>query len=263
MDNDLYKIFQRFRPDYILHLASCSSVAYSWEHPSESFLNNTNIFLNIVMAVYKCGFQTTILSVGSSEEYGSVTQEEIPIKESCEIRPLNPYAVARLSQEYLSKIFVNSYGLNIVMTRSFNHIGIGQDERFVIPGFIKRILEIKHSGLKNGIIETGNLSIIRDFTDVRDVVRAYDILLHKGRNGEVYNVCSGQGVRLSDMVKLISDACGITVKTKLNPKYVRLDDSMCIIGSFEKIKKYFGWKPEIDLKCTINEMIYSIDNEIF
>ena len=255
LDDNLYEIFQSFRPDYVLHLASYSSVAYSWEQPSESFINNTNIFLNIVMAIHKCGFETRILSVGSSEEYGNVSEEQLPITENCEIAPLSPYAVARFSQELLSKVFVESYGLDIVMTRSFNHMGIGQDERFVIPSFIRRILDIKSSGERSGIIETGDLSIVRDFTNVKDVVRAYDILLHNGQSGEVYNVCSGLGVKLCDVVKTIADIVGITIETVVNPKYVRPNDNKQIIGSFEKIRKNLGWQPEIDLKTTLNEMV--------
>lgn len=157
--------------------------------------------------------------------------------------------------ELLSKVFVESYGLDIVMTRSFNHMGIGQDERFVIPSFIRRILDIKSSGERSGIIETGDLSIVRDFTNVKDVVRAYDILLHNGKSGEVYNVCSGLGVKLCDVVKMIADIVGITIETVVNPKYVRPNDNKQIIGSFEKIRKNLGWQPEIDLKTTLNEMV--------
>lgn len=263
LDDNLYEIFQSFRPDYVLHLASFSSVAYAWEHPSESYLNNTNIFLNIVMAIYKCGFETKILSVGSSEEYGNVSEEKIPIRESCEMAPLSPYAVARFSQEHLSRVFVDSYGLNIVMTRSFNHIGVGQDERFVIPSFIRRILEIKHSGMGQGIIETGDLSIVRDFTNVEDVVKAYDILLDRGKSGEVYNICSGQGLELRSIVEMIADICGIVVETVVNPRYLRPNDNKKMIGSYEKIKKEFGWQPEIDLRTTLKEMIAHMENQIY
>lgn len=255
LDDNLYEIIQSFHPDYLLHLASYSSVAYSWKHPSESFLNNTNIFLNIVMAIYECNFNTKILSVGSSEEYGNVLEEKCPVDEEYEMKPLSPYAVARFSQEHLSRIFADSYGLNIVMTRSFNHIGLGQDDRFVIPSLIKKILKIKHSGMSHGIIETGNLSIVRDFTNVKDVVKAYGILLHHGKKGEIYNICSGQGIVLNDIVEMIAEYCGLTIKTIINSKYVRPNDSKQIIGSYKKINKDFGWKPEIDLKDTLKEMI--------
>ena len=261
LDDNLYEIFQSFHPDYVLHLASYSSVAYSWKQPSESFLNNTNIFLNIVMAIYKCGLDTKLLSVGSSEEYGNVLEEQLPIKESCEMKPLSPYAVARFSQEHLARIIADSYGMNIIMTRSFNHIGIGQDERFVVPGFIKRVLDIKHSGQKRGIIETGNLSIVRDFTDVDDVVRAYDILLQNGKKGEVYNVCSGQGWELGEIVKIIADCCDVEIEAKVMEQYLRPSDNKKLIGSYGKIRKDFGWQPEISIETTIRKMVSYMENE--
>jgi len=261
LDNNLYEIMMSFQPDYILHLASYSSVAYSWKNPTESFMNNTNIFLNVASAVQVCGMKTRILSIGSSEEYGNVSEESVPIKEDCIMEPISPYAVARFSQEHLSRVFAESYGLNIIMTRSFNHIGKGQDARFVIPSFIKRILEIKNSGRNQGVIETGDLSIIRDFTNVDDVVKAYDLLLHKGRVGEVYNVCSGKGTVLQDVIQRIAELCEVSVQTIVNPDFVRPNDNKIMIGSYEKINKELGWTPEINLEETLKEMIFTMQNE--
>lgn len=261
LDDNLYEIIMSFQPDYILHLASYSSVAYSWKNPTESFLNNTNIFLNIVTAVQKSGMSTRILSIGSSEEYGNVNESELPIKEECKMQPLSPYAVARYSQEHLSRVFAESYGLNIIMTRSFNHIGKGQDTRFVIPSFIRRILDIKNAGLEEGTIETGDLNIVRDFTNVQDVVRAYDILLREGRVGEVYNVCSGQGVTLKDVIDEIAEICNIKVATRTNPDFIRPNDNKKIIGSYEKINIEYGWKPEMGLKDTLLEMIEEMSEQ--
>lgn len=255
LDDNMYEIIMSFQPDYILHLASYSSVAYSWKNPIESFLNNTNIFLNIVDAVYRCKMNTRILSVGSSEEYGNVELCDLPIREKCEMLPVNPYAVARFSQEHLSRVYVNGYGLNIIMTRSFNHIGEDQDDRFVIPSFVKRIMDIKKRGEKRGVIETGDLTIVRDFTNVDDVVEAYYILLHEGRVGEVYNICSGKGETLSDIVKMISDICGVEINTAVNPQLVRPNDNKIIYGSYEKINSEFGWYPKIGLEATIKKMI--------
>ena len=150
---------------------------YSWQHPEDSFTNNCNIFLNLIDAIRKSSPNCRILSVGSSEEYGNVAHADLPIRENQPLNPLSPYAVARVSQEQLSRVYVDAFGMQIIMTRSFNHIGPRQDERFVIPSFVKQILGIKHSGLSKGEIETGDVSIIRDFVDVRDVVDAYYKLL--------------------------------------------------------------------------------------
>ncbi len=244
-----------FSPDYIIHLASFSSVAYSWRHPIECFQNNTNIFLNIIEVVQELHLKCRVLSVGSSEEYGNVSETDLPLREDSNLLPCSPYAVARVAQEMLSHVYADSYGVDIVMTRSFNHIGPWQDTRFVIPGFISRILEIKNAGKSHGTIKTGDLSIIRDFVDVRDVVKAYyDLLLH-GKSGELYNVCSGMGHRLSDIVDKIAGMLGIEVNTVVNPEFVRLNDNRIIIGSHEKISRDIGWEPVIPLDDTLRDMV--------
>lgn len=252
---ELRNCFLEFTPDYILHLASFSSVAYSWQNPTESFTNNTNIFLNLITVVKEFNSHCRILSIGSSEEYGNVTKEDIPIKERLPLKPISPYAVARVSQELLSKVFVESYHLDIVLTRSFNHIGPWQDERFVVPSFIKRIYEIKKSGQKSGMIETGDISVVRDFVDVRDVVRAYYLLLTKGRSGEIYNICSGKGISLRDVIQMIAGQLDVEITSKINPKLMRPNDNKVIIGTNYKIFDELGWTPEIMLEQTIGDMI--------
>lgn len=253
--DSLRAMFFKFRPDYILHLASFSSVAYSWKNPVKSFENNTNIFLNIATAVTEVCPYCRILSVGSSEEYGDVAQNELPIQERQPLRPNSPYAVARVSQEMLSKIYSDSFHLNIIMTRSFNHIGPWQDTRFVVPSFIRQIKAIKDKGLLNGTIETGDISIVRDFVDVRDVVKSYYLLLTQGKCGEIYNICSGNGLMLKSVIEIISEQLGVIVQTKVNPEYVRCKDNKIMIGSNFKIYNETGWKPEIDIHTTIKDMI--------
>lgn len=253
----LRALFDEFVPDYVLHLAAYSSVAYSWKHPADSFLNNGNIFLNLIECIKEVNLDCRILSVGSSEEYGNVNSDDVPIKETHLLNPISPYAVARISQEYLSKIFVDAYGMNIVLTRSFNHIGPRQDDRFVVPSFIKRIIQIKDNGNDEGTIEAGDLSIIRDFVDVRDVVKAYYLLLLSGKSGEIYNVCSGTGIRLSDLVLKIAQLTGVSVTTVVNSDYVRPNDNKVMVGDNRKIMKELGWKPEIAIDQTLSDMIGS------
>lgn len=254
----LAALFQEFSPDYILHLAAYSSVAYSWKHPSESYLNNSNIFLNLIELVKEyCPF-CRILSVGSSEEYGNVDKDKLPIREDQALNPLSPYAVARVSQEMLSRIFCASFDLDIIMTRSFNHIGPGQDERFVVPSFVKRIAGIKAEGYSEGTIETGDLSVIRDFVDVRDVVRAYYMLLLNGKKGEVYNICSGRAICLKDLVHMIAEQMGIKIATYVNAEFIRPQDNKIVVGSPFKIESELGWHPEIGLSRTIVDMIRCI-----
>lgn len=256
MDKDaLRNIIKNFRPDYVLHLAALSSVAYSWKYPSESFTNNSNIFLNLIDVIREINPSCRILSVGSSEEYGNVSKRDLPLRESQTINPVSPYAVARVSQELMSKVYVKAYGMNIIMTRSFNHIGPGQDDRFVVPSFIKRIVEIKKKGMVKGEIETGDISIIRDFVDVRDVVNAYFLLLEKGTPGEIYNICSGQAVRLSEIIDYIADDVGINVSIKINPEFIRPEDNKEVVGSSYKLQSELGWKAKRNIKDTLHDMI--------
>ncbi len=246
---------KEFKPDYILHLASFSSVGYSWEHPADCFSNNTNIFLNVTEAVREFVPQCRILSVGSSEEYGNVTEDKLPLKEDLHLVPVNPYAVARISQEMMGKVFADSFGMNIVFTRSFNHMGPYQDQRFVIPSFVKRVLDVANSGKAEGEIETGDITIVRDFVDVRDVVRAYYLLLTEGNSGEIYNICRGEGTTLLAIVDEIADILGVKITCKVNPDFVRPDDNRVVIGSYEKIKRDLGWEPEISTRETLKSMI--------
>ncbi len=245
-----------FRPDYILHLASFSSVAYSWQHPADCFMNNTSIFLNVTEALRKHDLcDCRLLSVGSSEEYGDVKKEELPLQEDMPLVPVNPYAVARVSQEMMAKVLADSFGMQIMLTRSFNHMGPFQDERFVIPSFVRRILDIAESGAKSGEIETGDTSIVRDFVDVRDVVRAYHRLLLDGKTGVVYNICGEKGVSLAEVVDQIADIVGVSVTTRVNPDFVRPGDNQVVIGSAEKIRQDIGWTAEIPLRQTLMDMI--------
>ncbi len=248
-------IIGEFSPTEILHLAAFSSVSYSWEHPSECFNNNTRVFLSVVEAVRTLGLKTRILSVGSSEIYGDVDESMLPLKEDMEIHPLSAYAIARQSQESLAAIYTDHFGVDIIATRSFNHIGPRQDERFVIPSFIRRILEVKKTGASSGEIETGDTTIIRDFLDVRDVVRAYDMLLKSGVCGRTYNIASGRGVSLNEIIDEIAGICGVSITGRVNPKFVRPTDNRCIIGDASLIKKDVGWEPEIPLRQTISDMI--------
>ncbi len=249
------KILSEFQPEYILHLASVSSVAQSWHTPLDSFVNNTNIFLNLVEQARLLKLNCRILSIGSSEEFGEVTEKELPLTEEHQLKPLSPYAVARVSQEMLSKIYADGFKLDIIMTRSFNHIGPGQKNIFVISSFAKQLVEFARRPSGVNIMTTGNLAIIRDFVDVRDVVRAYLLLLKKGRPGEVYNICSGKGTKLEDIIKKMSAILGITVQTAVNPDLIRPNENRKIIGSYTKIKNELGWQPEIPIEQSLADII--------
>jgi GDP-4-dehydro-6-deoxy-D-mannose reductase len=245
-----------FQPTHILHLASFSSVSKSWNDPINSFINNTNIFLNLAEIIRNNKISCRILSIGSSEEYGDVSAECIPIKETVPMQPVSPYAIARVSQEMLSQCYVSSYGLDIILTRSFNHIGPGQRDIFVVPSFAKQILEYIKAGNTEDIkLLTGDLSIIRDFLDVRDVVKAYYLLLEKGIRGEIYNVCSGTGRSLKEIVDMFSNLLNIRVSVEIDKERIRPGDNKIIIGDNNKIKEHTSWQPEIPFIDTLREII--------
>lgn len=258
-DKRTQEVVYRFQPNYILHLASYSSVMYSWKNPAWSFQNNTNIFLNLLEIIRLLNLDTRILSIGSSEEYGNVSDKELPLREAQGLRPVSPYAVARVSQEMLSRVYVDGYGMDVVITRSFNHIGPGQSEVFVVSSFAKQLCEAAKKGLSYLELKTGDLTIVRDFTDVRDVVRAYHLLLTRGKRGEVYNVCSGHGTPLSDILSMLAAKRTIKIARMTDPKLVRPSDNRAIIGSNEKIFAEVDWKPEIALDKSLDDILRDWD----
>jgi GDP-4-dehydro-6-deoxy-D-mannose reductase len=244
-----------FMPAYIVHLASFSSVSKSWKDPDAAFKNNTNIFLNLVEILRRNNIECRVLSVGSSEEYGNVSTSSIPLTETACLNPINPYAIARVSQEMLSKCYVESFKLNIILTRSFNHIGTRQRDIFVIPSFVKQILESIKKGNSNIILYTGDLSIVRDFLDVRDVVRAYYLLLKKGFVGELYNVCSGKGYKLQEIIDMLSEILNVAIETRTDLDRIRPNENRIIIGTNKKIEEHTGWRPTISLRESLFDLI--------
>ncbi|MBF0331522.1 MAG: GDP-mannose 4,6-dehydratase [Candidatus Omnitrophica bacterium] len=226
-------VIEQEKPQRIVHLASASSVGSSWQQPTDCFVNNTNIFLNLIEAVRLSGLKCRILSVGSSEEYGPVAASEMPLKEIRPANPMNPYAVARVAQENMSRVFAKGYGMDIVCTRSFNHIGPGQTDRFVVSSFVRQAVEVSR-GQRPKII-CGDLDVVRDFVDVRDVIAAYDCILDKGISGEIYNVCSGQGVTLRSILERICSKVGIPADFQVDPALIRPIDNPVIIGDNTKL----------------------------
>jgi len=245
-----------FLPTHIIHLASFSSVAQSWKEPVNSFINNTNVFLNLVEIIRKNGIECRLLSVGSSEEYGNVPVECIPIKESLRLDPVSPYAIARVSQEMLSQCYVSSYKLDIVLTRSFNHIGPRQRDIFAIPSFIRQILEqTKINQNKNVKLYVGDVSLVRDFIDVRDVVRAYYLLLERGKTGELYNICSGKGHSIKEIIDMLCDLLAVRVDIETDKNRIRLGDNRVVIGDNSKICSLIGWEPAIPIMDTLRDLV--------
>ncbi len=254
---DVENIFLKFHPNFVLHLASYSSVSYSWKKPVESFSNNTNIFLNLLETIRTLNIKCRILSVGSSEEYGNVNANDLPLKEDHPLNPLSPYAVARVSQEMLSKVYAESFGMDIILTRSFNHIGPHQKDIFVVSSFAKQLIELRRSNNVTKELVTGDTTIIRDFVDIRDVVHAYYLLFTKGKKGEIYNVCTGKGTSLNEVIQIMSAQLKIEIVHKIDPQLVRPNDNKIIIGSNSKITQDTGWTNTITLEKSLQDILES------
>jgi GDP-4-dehydro-6-deoxy-D-mannose reductase len=254
-------LIEDIQPDYILHLAAQSSVAESWRTPVDSFMNNTNIFLNIIDTVRLNDNAARVLSIGSSEQYGIVSEQDLPLSEERPQSPENPYAVARVAQEYLARIYAKGYDLDICCTRSFNHCGPGQTDRFVVSAIVKQFVQVVR-GMQKPVINIGNGAIVRDFIDVHDVIEAYNILLTKGKKGEVYNICSGEGRAIKDIVGMMSEMLGIQVEVNQEAAQIRPIDNPRIIGSYKKIHQDIGWEPTIPFEQSLKSIYEYWDQRI-
>jgi len=251
------QILAQEKPNYIVHLAAISSVAQSWQDPATCFLNNVSSFLNLVENIRDLGIACRMLVIGSSEEYG---QHDSPLKEDLPLNPQNPYAVTKVSQEYLSKLYADRFGMDIVMTRSFNHIGPGQSTRFVIPSFIEQLVAISE-GKKENKMMVGNIDVIRDFLDVRDVVEAYYTIMTNGKKREVYNVCSGVGVKLRDIIKTAAAQLNITPCVDIDPERIRVNEVKSVVGDNAKLRQELGWYPLFTIEQTIKDIIEALPKQ--
>ncbi|MDR2439378.1 MAG: GDP-mannose 4,6-dehydratase [Planctomycetaceae bacterium] len=256
---DLFTVLaEEFDPDWLIHLAGESSVSASWRDPDRCIMNNGNIISNILrfmrLRPMKYRSKCRMLAVGSSEVYGYGEAGE-RLEESHPRQPSNPYAVSRVYQEDRIQLDVKWQGLNIVSTRSFNHTGPGQSDRFVIPSFVRQLCNAKKNGQKSVQLKTGNIQLIRDFSDVRDVVRAYHLLLEHGQNGEIYNVCCGAGVSLFKIIEMLKEILNLDVTVEIDQALVRSGEPPIVVGSTEKIFRETGWIPQIPLEQTLRDMI--------
>lgn len=248
------KAMDKIRPEEIYHLAAQSFVPTSWSAPAETITTNIVGQLNILEAVREIGINPRILIAGSSEEYGLVYPEELPIKETNPLRPLSPYAVSKVGQDLLGYQYFMSYKLEIIRTRAFNHTGPRRGQVFVSSNFARQIVEIER-GLKESVIEVGNLEAQRDFTDVRDIVKGYSLALEKGKAGEVYNICSGKAYRIKDVLDMLLSLTDVKIEIRQDPKRIRPSDVPILLGDNSYFSKTTGWRPEIPFEKTLADLL--------
>lgn len=248
------KIIETVRPDKIFHLAAQSFVPTSWSAPAESLSTNIIGQLNILEALRHVGINPLIQLAGSSEEYGLVHPEELPIKETNPLRPLSPYAVSKVGQDLLGYQYAMSYKLNIVRTRGFNHTGPRRGDVFAESNFALQVARIEHR-LQESVIRVGNLEAKRDYTDVRDMVQGYWLSLEKGTPGEVYNICTGRALSMRQILEMLLAKSSIKVQIVQDPARMRPSDVPCLIGDSAKFAKATGWKPQIPFEKTLQDLL--------
>lgn len=248
--NEVEKLIGQIQPDIIVNLAAISSVGASWNMPQTTMAINVIGALNIMEAARKSEQKPRILFVGSSEEY---VISENPLDENTQLNANNPYGISKVTQEQFAKLYREQYGLKIYCVRPFNHTGIGQRDSFVLPSFCKQVAEIDKSG-KDGKIQVGNLKVKRDFSHVKDVVRAYRMIVESDNCNQIYNVGSGNAYSLEDMLTYIIGLSNQHIEIEVDQNRIRPTDQPVICCDRSLIGKELGWKPQYDVYDALKEM---------
>jgi GDP-4-dehydro-6-deoxy-D-mannose reductase len=242
------------RPDAIFHLAAQSFVPTSWTAPAETFHVNVIAQIHLFETIRALGIDPVVQIACSSEEYGLVLPGETPITEANPLRPLSPYAVSKVAQDFLGYQYFKSYGLRAVRTRGFNHEGPRRGEVFVMSNFARQIAAIE-AGFQEPVIRVGNLDSVRDFTDVRDMVRAYWLAAARGEAGEVYNIASGRGITIRAMLDQLVAMSRSPLEVKSDPARLRPSDVEVLLGDASKFRAATGWEPVIPLERTMADTL--------
>lgn len=241
------------KPDFLFHLAALISPRASFDNPKETFVNNICAEINILEAVRKCGLQTRILIVSSGEVYGLVSKEDLPIDEETPYNPTNPYAVSKLAQDFLGLQYFLSHKLKILRVRPFNHAGPRQSSAFVISAFAKGIAEIEKG--KRNVLNVGNIKSKRDFSDVRDMVKAYALAIEKGEEGQVYNLGGGKSFAISQVLEMLINLSQLKIEVREDPELMAPSDNPELVCDYSKFSKLTGWIPQIPIEKTLKDTL--------
>jgi GDP-4-dehydro-6-deoxy-D-mannose reductase len=247
-------LFTKIHPDHIYHLAAQSFVPTSWNSPAETMTTNVIGQSNLFEAVLRAGLRPKIQIACSSEEYGMVMPDETPITEENPLRPLSPYGVSKVAQDMMGYQYFKSHGMRIVRTRAFNHTAPRRGVCFVTSNFCKQVAMIE-AGKQEPVISVGNLTAVRDFTDARDTVRAYHLLLEHGVLGEVYNIASGVGTTIADMLDLILSFSDRKIEIRRDASRMRPSDVPTLIGDCNRLRAATGWEPTISFEQTMRDLL--------
>jgi GDP-4-dehydro-6-deoxy-D-mannose reductase len=249
----LKRLVNDVKPDAIYHLAGQAYPALSWKNPALTLAVNAGGTANILEAAVAYG-RPRVVIVTSAEIYGLVSKEMLPLTEQATPQPRHPYGISKLAAGQLATIYWEHHQLPVIEARPFNHIGPRQMTGFVVPDFASQLAAIK-LGQKTARMSVGNLEAQRDFTDVRDVTRAYTALAEEGHPGEAYFICSGQPVAIYDLLMMLTEMIGVDVEVVFDPARMRPSDTPCLYGSFAKINAHTGWQPEISLQRSLQDTL--------
>lgn len=252
--SSVHNTLKRIQPDAIFHLAAQSYVPSSWTGPNDTLVTNISGQTNIFEALRQLDLDPVIQIACSSEEYGLVLPEETPITEDNPLRPLSPYAVSKVAQDLLGYQYFQSYGTKVIRTRGFNHTGPRRGDVFVTSNFAKQIVSIE-LGLREPVIRVGNLEAVRDFTDVRDMVRAYWLAVNHARPGEVYNIASGVGITIQELLDRLLGMSTAEVRVEIDPERLRPSDVEILLGDASKFRAETGWEPQIPFDQTLRDTL--------
>jgi len=248
------RVVEEINPDQIYHLAAFSSVGESFSRPSETFDVNIRGTLYLLEILRKLKKTIRVLVVGSSDVYGKVSPQQIPITEDIPLLPISPYGMSKAVCDLLAYRYFESYGVDVIRARAFNHTGPRQRTGFVVPDFASQIAQIE-AGTSNSPMRVGDLSAQRDLTDVRDVVRAYLSLMLKGKAGESYNICSQQAYTMEDMLNTLLKLSKKEIAVQMDTRRCRLAEIPVLMGDNSKIRTTTGWEPEIPLEKTLENTL--------
>jgi GDP-4-dehydro-6-deoxy-D-mannose reductase len=255
----VYEVLKSLKPDVVVHLAAQAKPGYSFGHAKETLEVNVFGTLSILDSVKRLQekggeYRPRILAIGTSEEYGVVKQEELPLSEDARLAPTNPYAISKVACYHLVQEYVKTYGLDIVYAVPFSHIGPGQREGFLVSDVAKQIVEIER-GEKEPVLTTGPLETERDYTDVRDMVRAYRMLIESGESGERYNLCSGGSVTVESVVEMLCGLAKVEIQHVIDESRRRPTELPILYGNHQKMTGLTGWQTEIALERTLADAL--------
>lgn len=254
------KLIHEIKPDHVYHLAAMASVPQSFKDPVGTFHSNVDAQLNLFESLRKENLlDTRVLVVSSGEVYGYVTPEDLPVNEHTPLRPANPYSVSKITQDFLGLSYCIAYQMSIIRVRPFNHVGPRQAPVYVVADFAKQIAEIAQRPAQDeknpAVIRVGNMEAKRDFTDVRDMVRAYVLILEKGIPGEVYNIGSGVSHKIQEIMDTLISLAHVQVRLENDPTKMRPSDVMDVTADSSKLTALTGWKPEIPFATTLKDTL--------